>query len=86
MDARYLSSISAIPVDGIASKTLVLDYHFKDGKQTGIEWFKGTSDRPKTYLCTTAYDDPEIQEFARSNGVVIVPKPAIEGVRFLGME
>jgi hypothetical protein len=75
-------------IDGSAISnlaTVVIDHYYRGDSLVGIEWLKaqsGLSNR-RFYLCTTAYDDPEIQAEALKLGVRIVPKPLIDRVRFI---
>lgn len=77
-------------IDGTAisaSATVVLDHYYRGDSLSGIEWLKSQSrlSQRRFYLCTTAYDDPEIQAEASKLGVSIIPKPLIDRVRFKGI-
>jgi signal transduction histidine kinase len=89
IDARkslIRSSPRQLDGDGISeSATLVIDHYYRGDSLSGLDWLKAQSPFAprRVYLCTTAFDDPEVQAEAVKLGIKIVPKPLIDKVRFL---
>lgn len=74
LDPRSLSSTS----------TIVLDHFFRNDSLNGLEWIAANDrlNKKNIYLCTTAYDDPEIQADVRKLGIRLIPKPLIAHMDF----
>ncbi len=77
------SSLKQVVRSEISTGTVVLDHFFRDGAERGLEWFKNGTPGVKGYLCTTAYDDPEIQREAERLGLKVIPKPLLDRVQLM---
>ena len=80
INAAYYFSFSTLPVKDLDDAILVMDYEFKNEHLSGTDWLRKFSAIPETYLCTTAYDEPKVQEDVKALGIYLIPKPVIQGV------
>jgi signal transduction histidine kinase len=64
------------------TSTIVLDHYFRDDSLNGLEWIAMSLSLNKNniYLCTTAYDDPEVQAEVKKLGIKLIPKPLVKNV------
>lgn len=73
-------SLKDIEGANLENATVVIDHYFRNDLQTGLDWVRKRKVASRTYLCTTAYDDPEIQREAKRLGLRILPKPLLSDV------
>lgn len=73
----YHSTFRTLPKDKLRDAILVLDHEFRGEEVTGLEWLKKRRVIPETYLCTSSYDDPKVQEQVKTLRVFMIPKPIL---------
>jgi hypothetical protein len=82
LKAKFSTSAKDLEGADLTGQVLVVDHHFRKDKKTGLEVIESFSSPVRTYLCTTAYDDPKVQAAAKKMGIHVIPKPMIYGVQF----
>jgi hypothetical protein len=82
LNAKFSTSVKDLEGADLSNQILIVDHHFRQDKKTGLEVIESFPSSVKTYLCTTAYDNPKVQAAAEKLGVHIIPKPLIYGIQF----
>ncbi len=76
------SSLKQIASSDLSKGTIVMDHFFRNSSERGLDWFKEKHRGIKGYLCTTAFDDPEVQHEAERLSLKVIPKPLLDRVHF----